>query len=71
MATVAWKDVLDYIEEAFAIKGEIERSEVVNMALARGASDDVVDALDTLGSRVFKTPEAVKEFLLAQKAIVS
>jgi len=41
----------------------------VDIAYDDGASEDVIDVLDALGSRVFATAEDVREFLTTQKLI--
>lgn len=66
---VNWSQVAPYIEAVYNNTGRVERAEAVDAAYDDGASDDVVDALDAMGSRIFPTPEAAKEFLLSQNLI--
>ncbi|MGB6894434.1 MAG: hypothetical protein WBF37_00600 [Dehalococcoidia bacterium] len=69
MPTVQWSQIARYIEEAVNTTGLVERARVVDMAYDDGASEDVIDVLDALGSRVFVTPDDVREFLTAEKLI--
>ena len=66
MASVPWSEVSKYFDDAFAYKGRIERRDVMELADADIASDDAVDAIDAIGSRVFPNIEAAKSFLEAQ-----
>ncbi len=66
MAAVKWEAVAPYVERVIKEKGTAQYGEMMNLALADNASDDVVDALDAVGSRVFSTPEQVRDFLVAQ-----
>ncbi len=66
---VNWNQVQPYIEGVYKNSGRVERSEAVDAAYDDGASDDVVDTLDAMGSRVFTTPDDAKEFLLSQNLI--
>jgi hypothetical protein len=66
---VKWSKVAPYIENGLASRGNIERSSIVDAAYDDAADDDVVDAIDTLGSRIFMTVEETKAFLLAQGAV--
>jgi len=69
MPTVEWSQIARYIEEAINTMGLVERARVIDMAYDDGASEDVIDVLDALGSRVFATAEDVREFLTTQKLI--
>ncbi|MDP2953709.1 MAG: hypothetical protein Q8O76_10375 [Chloroflexota bacterium] len=66
MTPVSWSAVAHYIEGAYGLKGKVERADCLDMAFAHQAPDDVVDTLDALGSRVFPSPQAAREFLAAQ-----
>jgi len=66
MAAVKWDEVSGYIEEAIRTKRMVQYNDIIEMAFADGASDDVVDALDAIGSRVFGSASDVREFLVAQ-----
>ena len=67
---VAWNDVEPYVRKAFDRAGRVERADVIDLAYEQNASDDVVDAVDVIGSRVFSSVDAAHQFLLAQNAIV-
>jgi hypothetical protein len=66
---VPWSKVEPYFEEAFAAQGQVERQDVIDLAFAADESDDVIDAIDAIGSRVFRTIEAAKEFLVSQHQV--
>lgn len=69
MTPVPWSDVAKYVEEAHKFKGRVERADCLDLAFGNRASDDVVDALDALGSRIFQTVADAKAFLVAQKQV--
>jgi hypothetical protein len=69
MASVPWSKVEPYFVDAFAIQGQIEREDVINLAFAEDESDDVIDAIDAIGSRVFRTVEDAKNFLKGQNLV--
>jgi hypothetical protein len=62
---VKWEKIAPYIENGYAANGRVERASIVDAAYDEGADDDVVDALDGLGSRVFNTVDEAKAFLAA------
>ncbi len=66
---VAWAEVKPFVQEAFDRMGRVERADVVDLAYEKNANDDVVDAADVIGSRVFPSVEAARDFLLSQKAV--
>ena len=66
---VKWSKVAPYIEGGFADQGRVERAGIVDKAFDDGADDDVVDALDVLGSRVFTSVADARDFLVAQGAV--
>ncbi|HLZ72293.1 MAG TPA: hypothetical protein VKV26_20510 [Dehalococcoidia bacterium] len=66
---VAWAEIAPFVQEAFDRVGRVERADVVDLAYDQNANDDVVDALDMIGSRVFPTVEATRDFLVGQKAV--
>lgn len=66
---VKWSKVAPYIENGLASRGNIERSSIVDAAYDEGADDDIVDAIDAMGSRIFNTVDEAKQFLLAQGAV--
>ena len=66
---VKWSKIAPYIEGGFVEQGRVERAGIVDKAFDEGAEDDVVDALDVLGSRVFNSVDDAKDFLVAQGAV--
>lgn len=66
---VSWVEVQPFVQEAFERVGRVERADVVDLAYEANANDDVVDSLDVIGSRVFPSVEAVRDFLTSQNAI--
>ncbi len=66
---VAWNQVQRYFEQALAQAGRIERADLVDMAFATNANDDVIDTLDTIGSRVFFSVDDAHSFLRSQQAV--
>ena len=71
MAAVKWDTISGLIDEAFSARGRIERSYVLALAEADNADDDVIDALDAIGSRLFQKPDDVRDFLIAEGYVVS
>jgi hypothetical protein len=63
---VKWSKIAPYIEGGFANEGRVERSSIVDKAYDDAADDDVVDALDGLGSRIFFSVDEAKAFLVSQ-----
>ena len=66
MAAVKWDSISGYIEKALSTKSMVQYNDVIEIAFADNASDDVVDALDAIGSRVFGSASDVREFLVTQ-----
>ena len=66
MAKVTWDMISKYVQQAIDTWGQIERADLVEYAQNDYASEDVLDALDAVGSRVFRTQEDVKKFLTDQ-----
>ena len=66
MAKVTWDMISKYVEQALSTWGQIERADLVEYAENDYASDDIIDALDAVGSRVFRTQEDVRKFLTDQ-----
>ena len=66
MAAVKWEKVSPYIDKAIETRRMVQYNDVIQMAFAGDASDDVVDALDAIGSRVFTTAADVRKFLISQ-----
>ncbi len=69
MAAVPWSKVEPYFEDAFAAQGQVERQDVIDLAFGADESDDVIDAIDAIGSRVFRTIDAAKDFLKGQNLV--
>jgi hypothetical protein len=63
---VKWSKVAPYIEGGFANEGRIERSSIVDKAYDDAADDDVVDAIDGIGSRIFTSVDEAKQFMVSQ-----
>jgi len=66
---VSWSDLEPFVQEAFDRVGRVERADVVDLAYEANANDDVVDALDVIGSRVFNSVKATRDFLSSQNAV--
>ena len=66
MAPVPWSKIEPYFREAFGDSGDIAREDVINLAFAENESDEVIDTIDAIGSRVFRTLDDARSFLQAQ-----
>ncbi len=66
---VKWSKVAPYVEDGFASQGRVERSSIVDAAYDDNADDDVVDALDAFGSRIFSSVDDAKAFLASEGLI--
>jgi len=69
MAAVPWEKIEPYFVSAFETFGQVERQDVIDLAFADEASDDEIDAIDAIGSRVFRTIDDAKAFLAGQNLI--
>ncbi|HEY8491815.1 MAG TPA: DUF2795 domain-containing protein [Dehalococcoidia bacterium] len=69
MADVRWEQVEPFVRRAYEAVGRVERADVVDLAYDAGVDDDVIDVLDALGSRVFATPEDVRQFMVSQNLV--
>ncbi len=69
MAAVQWSSIEPYFVEVFEANGQVEREDVINLAFADDANDDMIDAIDAIGSRVFRTVDAAKDFLKGQNLV--
>lgn len=69
MAAVDWALLEPFVQTAFEQHGRIERADVIELAYAENADDDVVDTIDAIGSRVFNSIEDVRGFLVGQKLV--
>ncbi len=70
VAKVKWDSISKYLEQAHVNFGQIERADVLELADKAGANDDVVDALDAIGSRVFRSVADAKKFLLTTSYVI-
>lgn len=66
---IAWSSIEEYVTRAHELQGRVERADVIDLAYEANADDDVIDTIDAIGSRVFKTPDDVKAFLSGQNLI--
>ena len=69
VAKAQWSDVEALVKDWFDQGLTPDRNDLVSLAYERDASDDVVDALDTLGGRPVPSLEALKEQLEANGVI--
>lgn len=63
MPSVSWEDVAKYIQASFNIAGMVDRSIALEMAFNQQAPDNVVDAIDGLGSKIFPNTDTARQFL--------
>ena len=63
MAKANWADVEVLVKPWFDQGLQPERGDLVELAYQKDASDDVIDALDSLGSRPVASLESLKEQL--------
>lgn len=69
MAAVDWALLEPFVQDAFDAHGRVERADVIELAYAENADDDVIDTIDAIGSRVFNTVDDVRAFLTTQKLV--
>lgn len=69
MAAVDWARLETYVQSAYEANGRIERADVMDLAYGEDADDEIVDALDAIGSRVFNSPDDVRAFLVGQHLV--
>ena len=69
MAPVPWTEIERFFKEAFGNSGDVAREDVINLAFTENASDDAIDTIDAIGSRVFTSIEDAKAFLQGQSLI--
>lgn len=69
MAAVDWALLETYVRGAYEQHGRIERADVMDLAYGEDADDEIVDALDAIGSRVFNSPDDVRAFLVGQRLV--
>jgi hypothetical protein len=69
VAKAKWADVEALVRPWFEQGMTPERQDLVDLAFNQGASDDVVDALDTLGPRPVPSLQSLREQLEAAGAL--
>jgi len=69
VAKAEWADVEALLKDWFDQGLQPERGDMIDLAYQKDASDDVIDALDTLGSRPVASLESLKEQLQANGAL--
>ncbi|MBE7518856.1 MAG: hypothetical protein HS107_06375 [Thermoflexaceae bacterium] len=70
MAKANWSDIEALVKPWFDQGLQPDRSDLMDLAFQRDASDDVIDALDTLGGRPLESLAQLKE-QLAQKGVLA
>jgi hypothetical protein len=68
---VSWSQIEPYVRAAYETHGRVERADVIDLAYEDDASDEVIDAIDAIGSRVFNTVEDVRAFLVSQHMVTA
>ena len=63
MAKANWADVETLVKDWFTQGLQPDRGDLVDLAYQKDASDDVIDALDTLGARPVESLAQLKELL--------
>ena len=58
---VPWETIQRYIEGSYTINGQVERSVALELSEPEGISDDAIDAIDAIGSRIFRGESAVAD----------
>lgn len=58
-----WSEIEALVKPWFDAGYSPERSDLIDLAFAKDASDDIIDAFDTLGSRPVTSLEDLKERL--------
>ncbi len=70
MAKANWADVEALVKDWFDQGLQPDRGDLVDLAYQKDASDDVIDALDTLGARPVESLAQLKELLTKNNALV-
>ena len=70
MAKANWADVETLVKDWFDQGLQPDRGDLVDLAYTKDASDDVIDALDTLGARPVESLASLKEQLTKNNALV-
>jgi hypothetical protein len=69
MAKANWADVEALVKDWFDQGLQPERGDLMDLAYQKDASDDVIDALDTLSARPVTSLENLKELLQNNNAL--
>lgn len=69
MAKANWADVEALVKDWFDQGLQPDRGDLVDLAYNKDASDDVIDALDTLGARPVESLASLKEQLTKNNAL--
>jgi hypothetical protein len=69
VAKADWNAVEALVKPVFDAGHAPERSDLIDIAYAQNADDDIVDAFDTLGSKPIPSLEALREQLQANGAL--
>jgi hypothetical protein len=64
-----WSDVETLVKHLFDAGLQPDRQELVDLAFAENANDDVIDALDSLNGKPVPSLESLKQQLEANKQI--
>ena len=64
-----WTDVEALVKHLFEAGLQPDRQELVDLAFAEDANDDVIDALDSLNGKPVPSLESLKQQLEANKQI--
>lgn len=69
MAKASWTDVEALVKHLFEQGFQPDRQDLVDLAFAEDASDDVIDALDSLNGKPVASLESLKQQLEANGVI--
>lgn len=69
MAKANWPDVEALVKDWFDQGLQPDRGDLVDLAYSKDTTDDVIDALDTLGPRPIASLEELKKQLEANGAL--
>ncbi len=68
---IAWSEIESFVTRAYEAQGRVERADVIDLAYDANANDDIIDVIDAIGSRVFPTVQATRDFLASQGHIAA
>jgi len=69
MAKAAWNEVEELVKHLFEQGLQPDRQELVDLAFAEDANDDIIDALDSLNGKPVPSLDVLKQQLEANGAI--